>query len=104
VHRLWSETGILESHDLDLEAFFSRLDIDAMALLDLGPLELFCEDGQRLKPGQLLHIYPPLCTAEAEEGVDLKAVGADECILYLAELARQLDGLQDGTSIELIST
>jgi len=102
VHKLWSETGILEDHEMNFADFMGKVERDPISHLDLGPLELFEEDGQRLRPGQLLHIYPPLCTSEAEEGIDLKAVPADDCLLYLANLARQLDGLEDGTSIQHI--
>ena len=101
VHRLWAETGILEDMQMPLGDFFDQIDEDPMGFLDLGPLDLFHEDGDKLPLGHLLHVYPPLCTAQAEEGIQLKAVPADDCINFLADLARQLDGLPEGTAIEI---
>ncbi len=102
VHHLWGETGILEDLDLDLDGFMAQIEADPEAFLQLGPLELFEEDGDRLQPGQLLHVFPPLCTEQAEtDGVHLKAVPAQECLRFLAQLAAQLHGLEDGTAIAL---
>ncbi len=50
----------------------------------------FQAEGRTLSPGQLLSVYPPFCTAEAAQGVDLRAVPSLERLDFLADLARQL--------------
>jgi hypothetical protein len=52
----------------------------------------FADDGGRLEPGRLLHVYPPFCTEEAANGVQLDAVPAAERLHFLTELARQMPG------------
>lgn len=101
VHQLWSETGILEALDLDLGGFLQKVEEDPLNFLEMAPLRLLEDDGERLAPGQLLHVFPPLCTQQASEGVHLKPVAADDCLRFLSELAAQLDGLEDGVAIEL---
>jgi len=102
VHRLAAETGDLEALGVSLGAFLERVGANAVEYLALAPLLAFERDtGGRLEPGQLLSAYPPFCTKEAAAGVSLRAVPAGERLAFLADFARQVAGLADGTVAEV---
>lgn len=61
-----------------------------MTTLRLQPLIGFQQRGGALAPGELINVYPPFCTLEAGNGVEMAAVPAVERRVFLAELARQL--------------
>jgi hypothetical protein len=58
-------------------------------------------EGGELKPGELIHVYPPFCTKEAANGVSLKAVPSSEALLYLADFSKQISGLGEGEQFEV---
>jgi hypothetical protein len=70
--------------------------------LSLNLLAEFQTNGGILEPGQLLNVYPPLCTQGSANGVSVKALSALERIRFLADLARQIRNLADGTEVRLV--
>jgi hypothetical protein len=54
-----------------------------------------------LKPGELLSVYPPFCTKESAAGVSLKAISASDRIGFLADFAKQISQLPEGTKVEI---
>ena len=104
VVRLLAETGELEDLRVGLFDFLKRATADPDDTLDLSPLQQFEDTGERLQPGQLLHAYPPFCTAESEQGVSLRAIPALELIEWHADLARQIAGLDEGDAIRIDAT
>jgi hypothetical protein len=99
VFRLAGETGTVTTTELDLAGFLQRVNEDAVRFLGLQPLLSYERDGGRLRPGELLTAYPPFCTAEAAQGVSLKAVPAGQVHAFLADLARQLAGAPTGAKV-----
>lgn len=94
VFRLESETGDLEALAESLEEFFTRANEDIEGFLNVGL-------DHALQPGQLLLAYPPFVFRESAVGSSLKAVSAEEVILFHAELARQLQDVPEGGRIQL---
>jgi hypothetical protein len=41
--------------------------------LDLDLLDRYLKAGQTLEPGDLMHVYPPMCSREAASGIGLRA-------------------------------
>lgn len=101
VHRLSGETGEIESLGLDLAEFDAAVRADPFGYLALAPLEEFRAQGGVLTPGQLLSVYPPFVIAESANGVSYRAVDAVDRRRWLADLARRLHGIPDGTRIDL---
>jgi hypothetical protein len=99
VLRLAAETGELEALDLSLAEFFHAVQADPIDFLSLQPLLRFQRDGGTLEPGQLLAAYPPFCTEEAADGVDLAAISADERRRFLADFAAQIRDVPEGGKI-----
>jgi hypothetical protein len=93
---LHAETGELDDLDQDLDEFFAAVERDPVETLGLQPLMQYRADGQTLAPGELLSVYPPFCTEQAADGVDLRAVPALERLNFLADFARQLQA--DGST------
>jgi hypothetical protein len=99
VCRLSAESGELEPLGLDLMAFDSEVRADPIGFLALAPLEAFRARGGALNPGQLLNVYPPFIAKESSSGVSYRAISALEQRRWLADLARQLRNVPDGTRI-----
>lgn len=99
VHRLSAETGELASLDCSLEDFLECAQHDPVGYLRLQPMLRFYNAGGTLTPGQLISVYPPFCVQESAQGVSLRAVPALERIRFLADLARQLATIPDGTRV-----
>ena len=97
VLHLFAETGELEGLAVGLDAFLDAAKSDPIGYLSLEPLLQLLNEGTVLEPGELIHAHPPFCTAEAADGVSLRAVPAEELMAYHAELASQLPA--DGGSI-----
>jgi len=94
VIRLSAEDGQTQSLKISLKQFLSAAQEDPVDFLVLEPLIQ-----TPLAPGELIHVYPPYCTAEAANGVSLKPVPAEEVIRFHADLAKQLP--PDGEQIEI---
>jgi hypothetical protein len=54
-----------------------------------------------LPPGTQLFAYPPLCTAESHESVEVGHVDAVEAMRFRGQLAAQIRGLPEGTRVEI---
>jgi hypothetical protein len=101
VWQLSAEIGQLNSLDMDVLTFLQQAQADPVEFLALEPLVQFEEDGEKLEPGQLLSCYPPLCTAEAAEGVTLSAVPAAERHEFLADFAAKVREMPDGGTLDM---
>jgi len=101
VYRLAAETGEIEALDRGLFAFLEAAQADPVEYLALQPLLRFEREGGALRPGELLSVYPPFCTAESAGGVSLRAVPAMERIAFLAELAEQLRGVPEQGQVRI---
>ncbi len=102
VFRLHGETGELEDLALGWRDFFTAAAANPIDFLSLQLLDRFRNEGGSLKPGQLLNVYPPLCTRESASGVSLKPISTRERIRFLAEFAAQISGLTDGAKIQIV--
>ncbi|WP_428380864.1 hypothetical protein [Nevskia ramosa] len=101
VHKLYGETAEIESLELKLSEFFSRVEDDPIGYLGLEPLLQFQKDGGVLEPGQLLNAYPPFVFKESANGVSLKAVPVAEQLRFLSDLAKQLASLPEGQAVQI---
>ena len=101
VYRLSGESGDCESLRYSWQQFFERLTTNQFEFLRLEPLVQFQREGGRLKPGQLLSVYPPFVCEESQGGVLLSAVPAIERISFLADFARQFARIGDGTKFRI---
>jgi hypothetical protein len=101
IYKLLAETGELEHLGLGFDAFLQAAIADPVEFLDLQPLLRFLRNGGILQPGQLLHVYPPFCSKESEQGVSFRSVPALENLSYLASLAKQIAHLKDGQEISI---
>lgn len=101
VMRLDSETGVMESLDVGIDVFLQKAERNPLEYLGLYPLMQFQKDGSKLKPGELLNVYPPFCTKESGNGVSLKAVPTFERIRFLSEFAKKIGDVKDQQSIRI---
>lgn len=98
--RLEAETGELHATGMDTQDFFRALIDTPEQQLPLGFVRRFHDEGGVLLPGQLLSVYPPLCTKESASGVSLRAISAIERVEFLAHFAQQTADLTDGSRVE----
>lgn len=101
VHWLYAETGDVESLRTSLIEFLEAAQANPDAYLGLQLLRQFLAGGGTLQPGELLHVYPPLCTVEAKSGVTVTAVPAGERLKFLAEFAARVRDVSEGGQIEM---
>jgi hypothetical protein len=87
---LASETGELEPLGQTFGEFLEAARAAPVETLGLEPLMQFHAEGGTLPLGRLLNVYPPFCTKESADGVDLSPVPAIERLEFLADLARQM--------------
>jgi hypothetical protein len=101
VYRLQSETGELQSLEVNLPGFLSAIEAAPIEFLAMQPLLQFQQEGGELQPGQGLHVYPPFCTNEAANGVSLRPIGAEEALAFLANFCCQLSSLAEGSKFKV---
>jgi hypothetical protein len=101
VHKLDAEIGEVEGLGMNVETFLNRAQENPVEFLSLQPLLQFMSEGGMLKPGQLLSVYPPFTTKESANGVSLKAISMFDRIGFLADFARQIADVSEGTKIEI---
>ncbi|MDQ3706303.1 MAG: SMI1/KNR4 family protein [Chloroflexota bacterium] len=101
VHWLYAETGDLESLRTGLIEFLEAAQANPDQYLGLQLLRQFLSSGGTLQPGELLHVYPPLCTVEARSGVSVTAVPAAVRLAFLRQFAEQVRGASEGGQIEM---
>ncbi len=80
--------------------FFAKVQADPIELLELGHLTQFEATGETLRPGELLMEWPPFVVSESRKGVSLRRIPAQERLEFLADIAKQLRGVADGTRVE----
>ncbi|HEV2913734.1 MAG TPA: hypothetical protein VGX92_10690 [Pyrinomonadaceae bacterium] len=101
VYKLDAEIGKVEGLGMDLETFLNRTQENPVEFLSLQPLLQFMGDGGKLKMGQLLSVYPPFIARESADGVSFKAVSMFDRLGFLADFARQIAEIPEGTKIEI---
>jgi hypothetical protein len=101
VVRLSGETGETEEIGVDLDRYLDSVVDDPERVLSLNLLRQFQKEGGTLVPGNLLSVYPPLCTSESIHGVSLRPIPALERIGFLADFARRIAGHPEGTRIRM---
>ena len=101
VIKLFSETGEVEEYGFGLATFLDNASENPVEFLGMEPLLQLQNEGGGLEPSELIHVYPPFCTKEAENGVSLRAVSSSEVLLYLADFSKQISGLGEGEQIEV---
>ncbi len=100
VHKLDGYADTLEPVAPNLTAFFALVQQDPIELLALGHLAQYEGSGETLRPGELLMEWPPFVVEGSEKGVTLRRIPANERLEFLADIARQLRGVADGTKVE----
>ena len=100
VHKLDAYADTLEPVADDLTGFFFKVQEDPIALLSLGHLAQYEGTGETLRPGELLMEWPPFVVEGSEKGVTLRRIPAAERLEFLADIAKQLRGVADGTKVE----
>jgi hypothetical protein len=93
VFRLFAESGEIEKIADSLQEFLDRCVNDVEKFLNVGL-------HHKMKPGQLLHAFPPFMFEESGRNVSLKPLPASEVILFHADLARQIQDVPDGGKVE----
>lgn len=101
VYKLFAETGELESLNFGLGSFLSAASNDPVEFLGLEPLLQLQNQGQALEPGQVIHVYPPFCTEQAENGVSLKPVSIAEALTFLSRFSKQINSVGNGEEVEV---
>ena len=92
--RLDAETGDIFEFATSLKEFFGEIDLHIEEYLNVNLRH-------QLKPGQLLHAYPPFCVKEAKKSVSLKPCTAESVIIFHAEFAKQIKNIPDGGKIKI---
>jgi len=100
VHKLDAYADTLEPVADDLTGFFFKVQEDPISLLALGHLAQYEGTGETLRPGELLMEWPPFVVEGSEKGVSLRRIPAQERLEFLADIAKQLRGVADGTKVE----
>lgn len=95
------ETGFLTDLQLDLPGFLAAAEKDPLEFLQGHPLKQLQAEDSCLEPGQLIHAYPPFSTAQAADGVSLRAVPADQQIQYELDFYKSVRDLKDGETFEI---
>lgn len=98
---LQAETGEVEALKTGLGGFV----LQAMAKPDdvcgAAFVRRLADEGHELQPGELIHVYPPMCFEEAADGVSLRAVPALDLLDWHADLALQLAEIEDGERVKI---
>ena len=100
VYKLDSYADQLEEVAEGVVDFFGKVQADPIELLALDHLAQFEGTGETLRPGELLMEWPPFVVSESRKGVSLRRIPAQERLEFLADIAKQLRGVADGTKVE----
>jgi hypothetical protein len=95
-----TETSEIEDLEVDL-ATLLEASADPERCIGMETLSAFRAQGGSLSPGELLSVYPPFCSKEAEDGVSVQAVPAHERRAFLADFAGQIRDVADGEQIRI---
>jgi hypothetical protein len=102
VWSLASETGELHPLGMDIQDFLAALGTSPRDFLPIGAIEQLKQEGRSLQPGELISAYPPFCSKESANGVSLRPVPAQERLRFLADFARQIAGVADGSVVRVV--
>ena len=94
VIRLLAESDEIENVACDLREFLLEVDRDPEEFLSAAP-------DHKLRPGELLHAWPPFCTEPPDTGYSIRPCPAHEVILFHAELARTILEIPDGGKFDI---
>jgi hypothetical protein len=101
VFRLRADTGEVVPLSLDLPHFLDACREDPIEFLGLHLLAEFHREQGKLEPGNLVHTMPPLCLRQDGVSISMRPVPADNAISFLANFARQIQDLPEGTEVNL---
>ncbi len=102
VAKLHTETGVVEDLGLDLRAFMQHAQSDPLEALGLHPLlQLRQSTGKTLEPGELISVWPPLCSEEAAGGVAVKAVPVRDRLDFLADFSARVTETGRGGKLQI---
>ena len=99
VHKLYAETGELESLDQSLSAFLESACANPRDAFSNEPLLQVQAEGGRLAPGELLSISPPYCTVESARGVSVRPIAAADRLAFLVDFSGQIRAVPEGGKI-----
>ena len=96
------ETGEVEGLGLSFNDFIKEALSDPVEFLSLHPLLQFHNEGNELKAGQLLNVYPPFCMkTDEDQAYSFKAVSVAEQQVYLSHLYSEIKNLNEGENITI---
>jgi hypothetical protein len=101
VHRLEAEVGAVEPLAPSLDNFFSRLLTNPGDVLGFEPVDALAMIGGKLEPGELVSVYPPFSLDSEGKGRSFRPIDALEQREWLADFARQIRDLPDGSTIQV---
>jgi hypothetical protein len=81
------ETGNIAYYNLNLQEFLALVEEDPLANLNCPLLEPFLANGGVIKPGQLLHAYPPRISNHPTENLTITPVPQEDQLGSLSQLA-----------------
>jgi hypothetical protein len=97
------ETGDVSAVSDNLAAFFRLVESDPLNTLRLQPLLDFIERSGCIQEGELLAVFPPLCSVQAQQGIAAyQAVPTLEHRKYLSELAAKIRLLSPGDTFDFV--
>jgi hypothetical protein len=100
--RLDGETGDIAELEIGWREFLSAAQRNPQEFLSLNRLAQFHRQGGIVRPGQLLSVYPPLCTEESANGVSVRTTPALERIRFLANFAAQIRDVAEGGKVRVV--
>ncbi len=88
--KLRADTGEIYDLELSFQEFLEAAQMASPDFLTMGPLIQFQNEGGIMLPGQLLNVDPPMGSAEASNGITIKAVPAEEQYVYLRNWSKRV--------------
>jgi hypothetical protein len=96
-----TETGEMQSLNVNFQRFIEGVTRWPEQALDLSAVIQFMQFGARLAPGELLAVYPPVCIKTAEDQYNLTRMPTEVRLQSLANLYQQISRLKPGQQIRL---
>lgn len=93
--KLLAESGDIVFIGIDFNDFLKNLLTDPKGFLNIENIGHF-----KMKPGQLLSVFPPFCINSKSE-ISIKPIDSIERILFLSNLSNQIKKLPYGTNIDI---
>lgn len=95
-----TETGERQPLDMRLAEFLTRASNNPEEFLQIEELLEFQASGGTLRPGELLAVVPPFCSRQANNGVSVGPVAAEERYAFLSNLASFVSQLPPGAPFD----